>query len=123
MKLPRALTHALLEQLIRAVQVREVRIRCRDADNVAVGALEREAAHEGPGVLVREKAADGLEPGLAVGDVKRLPRVHLLDVRRRMHIVPIQKRQADALRQQLPDSGFTAARDSHDHHLPAHHSP
>ena len=52
MKLPRALTHALLEQLIRAVQVHNNRI-----DDVAVGALECGAAHNGTGVLVREKAA------------------------------------------------------------------
>ena len=52
MKLPRALTHALLEQLIRAVQAYKDRI-----DDVAVGALERGAAHNGTGVLVREKAA------------------------------------------------------------------
>ena len=100
----------------------EDRIRCRGADDVAVGALERGAAHDGPGVLVREKAADGLEPGLAVVVVKRLPRGHLLDVRLRMHIVPIPKRQAGALRQQLPHRGLTAARDSHDHHVLAHQS-
>lgn len=51
MKLPRALTHALLEQLIRAVQAHKDRI-----DDVAVGELECGAAHNGTGVLVREKA-------------------------------------------------------------------
>ena len=51
-EVPRALTHALLEQLIRAVQAHKDRI-----DDVAVGALECGAAHNGTGVLVREKAA------------------------------------------------------------------
>ena len=67
------------------------------------------------------ESGQGLEPGLAVGVVKGLPRGHLLDVRRRMHIVPIPKRQAGALRQQLPDRGLTGARDSLDHHVLAHH--
>ena len=100
----------------------EDRIRCRSADDVAIGALECGAAHDGPGVLVREEAADGFEPGLAVVVVKRLPRGHLLDVGLRVHIVPIPKRQAGVLRQQLPDCGLTAARHSHDHHVLAHHS-